>query len=135
MAIRLWLILLCLCVEVAGIPSPIRPITQEVPPEDLPGGDEIAAAIGSMNGLIEATEETLAAQKRVRQLLTEYRQTKMDYMNNQQDRERVIQLVKLAHVLMTNIRDEHLADAFDPDFLHELSFFSQIASKKSGPKL
>ena len=135
MLLRLALITACLSFQLHGDAGAlIHPITQDLPPDGLPQGEEIEAAIQSMDGLIVATREMLEAQQQIHKLLIDYQQTKGAYMKDQQNRTVVLRLVKIAHALVTQIRQFHLSDAFDPDFLHELSFFSQIASKKNLPK-
>lgn len=110
--------------------DPIQATTQNLPPETLPSQEPGTRSLTSLDTLIAATEETLEAQRKVRQMARDYQRAKAIYLQDPQNRQRITQLVKMAHLLLGDIKAYSLLDAFDPEFLGELSYFSQIATKQ-----
>lgn len=113
--------------------GPIQPVTTDLPPAELPGRAAADPNLAALDALIVATEQTLATQRKVRQMVSDYFTLRAEYTENQQNKQLIVRLVKMATGLLEVIQANHLADAFDADFMHELTFFSQIASKKSRP--
>jgi hypothetical protein len=109
---------------------------EDLPPEKIMPEMtvEIDASIRALDQLTAMTERSLAAQRQIRQQMLDYRQIKAQFLQNQQDRELIVRVVKAAYGLQNAIKANHLEDALDSEFMHEIAFFSQIASKKSLPK-
>lgn len=133
MTCALFLLALCLGGALHAAPVPIQPMTRDLPPAQLPGG-EGEGSLTTLDRLIAATEQTLSAEKQIRQMVVEYNTTKVQYLQNQQNRELIVRMVKMAKSLLDAIQMNYLSDAFDTEFMQELSFFAQIASKKTLPK-
>lgn len=124
---------LCLGGALHAAPNTRQPMTSDIPPMQLPGG-EGEVSLTTLDRLIAATEQTLSAEKQIRQMVVEYSATKVQHLQNRQSRERIVRMVKMAKSLLDAIQTNYLSDAFDTEFMQELSFFAQIASKKTLPK-
>lgn len=107
----------------------IHPLTPDLPPAETP--KVVDNPLQTLDTLITATEQTLADQKALRQRLIEYCQLKAQYLQDPHNREQMTRLVRAAPLILEAIQTYHLSDAFDPDWLEELGFFSQIATKKT----
>jgi hypothetical protein len=111
----------------------IQPVTPDLPSTEktLPTTrDEVAY----LDNLIAVTEQTLIAAKGIRKQVAEYLAMQEKFIENTEDRELCYKLVKQAQVILTAIENHHLSQAFDPEFLHELSLFAKIGKKKGVPQ-
>lgn len=110
-----------------------KPVTRDVPKPVQPF-IETKNQVEMMNNLIGATQKNLEAQKMIREQVVAYQKLQDLYVRNSQDKELVFQMVKAAHRLLENIKENNLTQAFDQDFLSELTVFSQVATKRGVPK-
>lgn len=93
-----------------------------------------AKELERLDRLIVITEQNLENQKALRQLFVDYQQKQMNYLQNTQDKEITLQMVKSAHRLLESIKANHLIQTFDTEFISQLTFFSQFATKRGVPK-
>lgn len=90
--------------------------------------------IDVLNTLINATEKNLSRQKKMKELVLEYQQALAFYLKNSSDKDAVLKVAFIAEKLLFEIQEAHLQDSFNPDFISELTLFSQIAAKKGIPR-
>lgn len=93
-------------------------------------GNEIAR----LDTLIQATEKSLEEQKQLRVHIVEYQKLQDRFLENSGDNELLFKLVKSAYRTLQMIKNNHLTQTFDPDFIDELSVLSQPATKRGVPK-
>lgn len=93
-----------------------------------------AKELQHLNNLITITEKNLENQKALKQLFLDYQQLQVNYLQNTEDKEITLQMVKSAHRLLEGIKAAHLTQTFDSEFISQLTFFSQFATKKGIPK-
>ncbi len=122
---------LLLCTGTLCADDVIKPSTSDLPRASnlATKGDELAL----LNQLISVTQQNLDAQKQLRTDLQDYLQIKQQYMQKTDDKQLTIRLVTKAHQLLQKIQDQHLVQAFDQEFISELTFFSNIAAKWNNP--
>lgn len=89
-------------------------------------GNEIAR----LDTLIQATEISFEAQKKLRTQIVEYQKLQDQYLQNQNDNGLLLKLVKSAYRTLQTIKENHLEQNFDADFIDELTIISLPASKK-----
>lgn len=130
---RLFLYLLLVAVGLGDVAFAIKPATAHVSAGQVETSD-VELSLQALDQLISATEQSLAAQRQIREQLSGYGEMKSHYLQDQQNRELVLKLVKAANALQAGIESNRLTDPLDGELLHELAFFSQIAKKKSLPK-
>jgi len=94
----------------------------------------VANEIARLNLLIEATQESLEQQRRLRDMVVEYQKIQARYMQSSEDNELLYQLIKKAYAILETIKAQHLEAAFEPEFLSELSILSKPALKSGIPK-
>lgn len=94
----------------------------------------VAKEFQRLNNLINITEKNLENQKALKQLFIDYQQQQIHYLDNSQDKEVTLQMVKSAYRLLEGIKTNHLIQTFDTEFISQLTFFSQFAIKKGIPK-
>lgn len=88
----------------------------------------------NLDNLISVTEKNLLNQKSLKKLLIDYQQHQLKYLENAQDKEVTLQMVRSAYQLLESIKQNHLTHAFDTEFISQLTFFSQFATKRGIPK-
>lgn len=93
-------------------------------------GNEIAR----LDTLIEATELSLKKQKQLRERIVEYQRVQDAFLKNPQDNEALFKVVKSAYRTLQLIKENHLVQIFDTDFIDELTVLSQPATKRGVPK-
>lgn len=98
-------------------------------PEEL-----LNTEISRIDTLILATQQSLEGQKKLRELVAEYKKTQETYLKHPQDNDLLLKLVKSAHRTLEAIKENHLIQTFDPEFINELTVLSQAASKRGIPK-
>lgn len=96
-------------------------------------GAEIHEELASLNNLVEATQTSLDAQKKLRVLLIDYQKAHENYLKNPENKDVMFSLVQTAHKLFQCIKDNHLTQTFSPDLLNDLAVFSQVAQKRGIP--
>lgn len=94
----------------------------------------VAKELLQLNNLIAITEQNLQNQKALKELFIDYQQKQVNYLQNSQDKEITLQLVKSAHRLLEGIKTHHLLQTFDAEFISQLTFFSKFATKRGVPK-
>lgn len=110
----------------------IHPITSDLP--YVPDDSALKVnQLTSLDHLIEATGRNLENQKQLRKLVENYLLIQETFLRNQEDQNQIVEMVRSAHLLFEKIKEMHLIQTFDPEFISELTFFSQIASKRSVP--
>lgn len=87
-----------------------------------------------LDNLISITEQNLSNQHSIRELLLNYQQMQLKYLDNAQDKQVTLQMVRAAHALLEGIKNSHLTHVFDTEFMSQLNFFSQFATKRGIPK-
>lgn len=91
----------------------------------------VANELKRLNNLIVITEKNLKNQQNLKQLFLDYQTQQLNYLQNSQDKEVTLQMVKSAHLLLEGIKANHLLQTFDTEFISQLTFFSQFALKRS----
>jgi hypothetical protein len=109
--------------------GPINPSTADLPPQGIAFIPE-KDALRALDDLIAVTDKSLAEQKQLRRLTVDYFKVKARYLQDQQNKDNVVQMVKSAHQLQKAMESQNLIHVFDAELLDEIKFFSQIASKK-----
>jgi hypothetical protein len=94
----------------------------------------IGNEITRLDTLIQATEYSLEAQKKLRTQIVEYKMLQDQYLENTKDNDLLLKVVKSAYRTLQTIRDNHLELNFDPDFIDELTVLSQPAMKRGIPR-
>lgn len=94
----------------------------------------VAKELERLNQLTAITEINLANQKALKQLFLDYQQQQINYVQNPQNKEITLKMVRSAHRLLESIKANHLLQIFDTEFISQLTFFSQFATKKGIPK-
>lgn len=120
----LFLLLAIICFHVqADFPLSIKD------PEALIGNE-----IARLDTLIQATAQSLEGQKKLRALIVNYQKVQTQYLNAPQDNDLLLKVVKSAHRTLMAIKENHLTQTFDTDFIDELTVLSQPAMKRGIPK-
>lgn len=92
--------------------------------------DELAR----LDTLIQATQQSLEGQKKLREKIVEYQKLQEEFAQNPKDNDVLLNMVKSAHRTLQAIKENHLTQTFDTDFIDELTVLSQPASKRGIPK-
>lgn len=120
-----------LCPAAADMPfTPAAPVL----PAAIEHSDPIANELQTLDRLINATQTSLEKQRELKSAIADYQKLQELYLKNDQDRELLFRMVKSAHKILNEIKENHLLHVFSPDFISELTLFSQVASKKGIPK-
>lgn len=109
--------------------GPINSVTNDLPPQGMAARPE-KDPLRTLDDLMALTERSLNDQKQLRRQLVEYYKVKARYLQDPQNKDNIVQMIKAAHQVQQIIEAQHLAYVFDSELLDELKFFSQIASKK-----
>lgn len=107
----------------ADIPTPIKDPSTLI-------GDEICR----LDHLIQATEQSLDGQKKLRMLIVEYQKLQDQYLKNTKDNDLLLKIIRSANRVLQSIKENHLLHHFDPDFIDELTILSRPISKRGIPK-
>lgn len=94
----------------------------------------LCSQISMLDDLITMTERSLNGEKQIKTLIIDYQKIQEQYLKNQNDKDLVVKMVRMAHRILIAIQENHLTQQFDPDFISELTLFSKIAAKKGIPK-
>jgi hypothetical protein len=86
-----------------------------------------------LDQLIFVTEMNLEQQKALRELFLYYQDRQSSYLQNPQDKESTLHMVRAAYQLLEAIKANHLLQTFDTEFISQLTFFSQFATKQGIP--
>lgn len=90
--------------------------------------------ITRLDALIQATQQSLEGQKKLRERILEYKQIQETFLKKPEDNDLLFRLVKSAYRTLEVIKENHLTQTFDPDFIDELTVLSQAANKRGIPK-
>lgn len=90
--------------------------------------------IARLDSLILATRQSLEGQQKLREKIIEYKKIEEFYLKQPDDNEILFRLVKSAHRTLEAIKENHLLQTFDPEFIDELTVLSQAATKRGIPK-
>lgn len=96
--------------------------------------DLIPNELARLDNLINTTQQNLQNQESLRKLIVAYQNIQNQYLQNTEDKESLFHMVKAAHKVLENIKQNHLTQIFDPKFISELTLFSQIANKRGIPR-
>lgn len=122
-----------LCVFVATFAA--VPCMGQIP---APSVKDPAALLGNelarLDMLIVATQQSLESQKKLREQIAEYQKIQEYYLKHTQDNEVLFRMIKSAYMTLNTIKENHLEQTFDPDFISELTIISQVAKKRGVPK-
>lgn len=94
----------------------------------------ISNEINRLDTLIQATQQSLDGQKKLRAHIVEYQKIQDLFITNPNDNDVLLRMVKSAYRTLEAIKENHLTQNFDPDFIDELTVLSQAASKRGVPK-
>lgn len=100
----------------------------------IPNADIKESQLDLLDNLIKVTASNLDIQKELRKRVEGYLKIQTQYLKNPQDKDLTLKMVKEAHFLIEMIKEGHLTQAFAPEFISELTFFSQIANKRGIPQ-
>lgn len=87
-----------------------------------------------LDTLIEATQNSLECQQALREQVKKFQEMQRLYLQRPNDKDLLLQVAKSAQRLLDSIQANYLTQAFEPEFLSELTLFSQVASKRGIPK-
>ena len=97
--------------------------------------EETADDLQKLDLLITITQENIEKQKKLRQLLINYREVEQSCIQNSNDPKLLLQLVSSAKKLHDGIDECYLHDYFRHEFLEELKKLTKLAEKKNIPSL
>lgn len=108
-------------------------VSEPLPP---PSGDAklLIHELTMLDDLIRLTDDNLKSQKALREFVVQYQKDLALYLKKSSDKDTVLKVARTAHKLLEEIKKNHLIEAFETDFISELTLFSQIAQKKGIPK-
>jgi len=91
--------------------------------------------ISPIEEMIFSTEETLNVARTLKDKIQVYLDLQETFIINPSDKETCFQMVKAAHHIMADIQNYQLSQLFDPEFLSELSLFSEMGRKRPSAKM
>jgi hypothetical protein len=94
----------------------------------------IKTELERLDTLIQATQQSLDGQKKLREKILDYKKAQELYLKAPNDNDLLLRLVKSAHRTLEAIKENHLAQTFDPEFINELTVLSQPITKRGIPK-
>ena len=117
-----------------AVMSPIRTEITDIPViSEAPFPHENPEA--SLDALIAVTEENLIRMKRLGKQIHEYQELHSRYSVDTNNKPLGEKLIYRADSVKETIEELHIKHLFDDEFLHELTFFSNIAKKwKKNPR-
>ena len=86
-----------------------------------------------LDTLIQATEQTLEGEKKLRGMIVEYQKFHEQFLKKPEDNELLFKVVKSAHKTLETIKENHLTQTFDKEFIDELTVLAQPATKRGIP--
>lgn len=124
------IVMLCLSSSLFGIDNSTMP--------DLPGVKDPSALLDNqivlLDHLTQMTKQSLDQQIDLREQIIQYKHIQEAYLKDTQDNELLFQLIKSGYKVLHSIKESHLVQNFDPDFINELTLFYNIATKRGIPK-
>ena len=94
----------------------------------------LSTEISRLDTLIQATDQSLQGQRLLKSKIIEYKDIQDEYLLKTEDNDLLLKMVKCAHKTLQMIKENHLEQTFDPEFIEELTVLSQAASKKGVPR-
>jgi hypothetical protein len=127
---------ICTCFSMVGnaVEDKLTPITQDLPARVEDPTAMVTNELTMLDTLIAATQQSLDKQKALREQIKKYQELQRLYLQNTEDNELLLRMVKQAQKILEGINENRLMHNFDPTFVSELNLFSQIASKYGVPK-
>jgi len=116
-------LLTCCGMSYADVPAPIKD------PSAI-----ISNEISRLDTLIQATEQSLEEQRKLREMIYEYQKLQDKFEKNPNDNELLFKIIKSAYKVLQSIKENHLTQTFDTEFIDELTIMSQPATKRGIPK-
>lgn len=109
-----------------------------LPPATISPVKDPNALIGNelsrLDTLIQATQQSLEGQKKLRERIIEYQKIQDAHLLHPENNEILFRMVKSAYRTLEVIQENHLIQTFDPDFINELTVLAQVATKRGIPK-
>ncbi len=109
-------------------PDVLQPSTTSLPKTPsapLKSGSELTI----LDNLIEVTKKNLQEQIELRSMVADYLRIHEQYVQDTANKELSYQMIMKAHAVLQKIKDDHLTQAFDKEFINDITFFSNIASR------
>lgn len=126
----LFFLLTIFSMQVSTLENPMSPdLTTVKNPANL-----INHEISRLDNLIQATQQSLEGQKKLRERIMEYQKIQNLYLQNTNDNELLFQMVKSAYRTLSCVKENHLMQTLDTEFISELTKLAQIATKRGIPK-
>lgn len=94
----------------------------------------ISDQLAKLDLLIRATEQSLEGEKKLREMIKEYKKIEALFLQHPEDNDVLFTMVKQAFKVLEMIKETHLLHAFDAEFIDELTVLAQAASKRGIPK-
>lgn len=89
---------------------------------------------GEIDNLIAATEQKLRDFQELKQHLQKYQLLEQAYMNDPDNKELLMKLIREASRTMRLIQEYQLTDTFPPKFMKELALFANVGNKRGVPR-
>jgi hypothetical protein len=119
--------------SILGLESAVNSVTTDLPRVLTPWKEE-KDPLETIGNLIEATKKNLKNQMALRDMIKNYQSLQTEFLRHSHDKELLFKMTKAAHKVLENIKANHLVQVFDPEFINELSLFSQTGLKRGMPK-
>jgi len=87
-----------------------------------------------LDRLIQATQRSLECEIKLREQIVEYKKIQEEYLKRPEDNDLLFKMIKSAHRTIKSIKENHLTESFDPEFIDELTVLAQAANKRGVPK-
>lgn len=129
-----FLYFLVICLAITTVGSAETPSTK---PAIAPIKDPsllIDNEITRLDSLIEATQQSLEAQKKLKVALLEYNQLQEMHFKDPKNNLVLLRMSKSALKALELIKEYNLSQTFDADFINELTVLSSLANKRGIPK-
>lgn len=107
-----------------------RPSTHDLPNLSLPKS-EAPIELNRLNFLIEATQRSLENQLQLKKDIGEYLLLQEEYAKNNDNIQLSMKMILKAWEIYQTVQKFHLEYLFDPQFIKELEFFSEVAEKQN----
>jgi hypothetical protein len=112
----------------SGAEDIIHPVTTDLPVVST-STEQTNNNIMMLDHLIATTQKNLENQKQLRTLIQEYLDIYEKYLQDTNNKQLSFRMILKAKEVTDKIKETHLTQAFEQEFISELTFFSNIASK------
>lgn len=96
--------------------------------------EETSKEVVMVDSLIECAQNNLNTLTALKDKILQYEAEQNRYMQDPQNTEALYKMIKLAHLILENIKSSQLTPLFEPSFLSELTIVSKPAAKLGIPK-